>query len=458
MNNIEYNDLQLEIFDRIEKGERIIAARCGWGSGKTSALVFSLLFISHKLKGKDTLLITDTNNRYNSVLRPEIEKWLSPKGWVFNHTLKQWIDTKTGSKVYCRSYFRPNTREATHNPIEGLNITSGVVLIDECQTLTVEVANKAFGRLRAGPKPVMILVGLPVIDAWWIKLAERDGYSPIFYSSYVNQNNLSEDWLEATKSLPPDERAAMVMNEPRPPSGLVYNEFKPSIHVIDDFVYDPSMTGRIAIDWGFRKPSILIIVYDESRQASIIVNEINPHEVTIEQLNEMILSIAVPREFARPNDDRILIDSGVADKAGRARSDHSGTSAFKLMRRHPDAGGLGLPLKSTTDPIRTDVLNGVQRLKRAFHNNKYLIIREVWQKGEHAKGNSIRKALLTYAWDNNEKPKKDGREDPLDALRYDCIFYHWSESFRKYQKRTSSKLDKSKYNNSRRIRPKTKKF
>jgi len=66
--------------------------------------------------------------------------------------------------------------------------------------------------------------------------------------------------------------------------------------------------------------------------------------------------------------------------------------------------------------------------------------------------------LLTYAWDNNEKPKKDGREDPLDALRYDCIFYHWSESFRKYQKRTSSKLDKSKYNNSRRIRPKTKKF
>ena len=188
---------------------------------------------------------------------PEIEKWLTPLGWTYNHTNKLWTDTENGSTVWCRSYYRPGTREATHNPLEGLNVTSGVCMIDECQTLTSEVAHKALGRLRSGPSPIMILVGLPVIDAWWCKLAEQANCQPLFFSSYVNQDNLSEEWFEATKLLPPDEREAMVMNKPKPPSGLVYSEFNPEQHVIDDFKYDPSMTGRIAIDWGFRKPSCL---------------------------------------------------------------------------------------------------------------------------------------------------------------------------------------------------------
>jgi len=55
----------------------------------------------------------------------------------------------------------------------------------------------------------------------------------------------------------------------------------------------------------------------------------------------------------------------------------------------------------------------------------------VWRQGERATGNSLRKALMSYAWDNKEQPKKDGREDPLDALRYDCIFHYWSDEVNK---------------------------
>jgi hypothetical protein len=71
----------------------------------------------------------------------------------------------------------------------------------------------------------MILVGLPVIDAWWCRLAEESNYMPMLYSSYVNESNLSAEWFEATKLLPDDEREAMVMNKPKPPTGLVYSEF-----------------------------------------------------------------------------------------------------------------------------------------------------------------------------------------------------------------------------------------
>ena len=423
------NDLQREIIRGIRRKDKVIAARCGWGSGKTSSLIFALWFVAKIRPGTTSLLITDTTPRYNSVLMPEIEKWLAPRGWTYNHTLHKWTDNHTGSAVLCRSYYRPGTRDASHNPLEGINVTSGVALIDECQTLGAEVAHKALGRLRSGPTPTLILVGLPVADAWWCQMAETTGIHPLLFTSYVNQNNLSAEWFEATKLLPEDEREAMVMNKPKPPSGLVYQEFDSARHVIDDFTYREEMTARVAIDWGFRKPSVLIIVFDEEREASIIAHEINPQEVTIAQLCEMILRVAWPRsdKDSAPG-PRIWLDSGVADKAGKARSDHTGRSAFREMSKEVGAGGLGMTLRHTTDPVRVDILNGVQRLKRAFARNRYLITKEVWDKGERAIGNSLRKALLSYAWDSKEQPKKDGREDPLDALRYDCIFHYWADA------------------------------
>jgi hypothetical protein len=81
-------------------------------------------------------------------------------------------------------------------------VTSGVCLIDECQTLSSEVAHKALGRLRAGPTPIMIFVGLPVSGAWWVDMAETAGCQPMLYTSYVNEDNLSAEWFEATKLLP----------------------------------------------------------------------------------------------------------------------------------------------------------------------------------------------------------------------------------------------------------------
>ncbi len=99
MSDLILNDLQLEVIGGIRRSDRVIAARCGWGSGKTSSLVFALWFIAKTRPGTTSLLITDTNSRYNSVLMPEIEKWLQPRGWTYNHTLRQWTDTHTGSAV-----------------------------------------------------------------------------------------------------------------------------------------------------------------------------------------------------------------------------------------------------------------------------------------------------------------------------------------------------------------------
>jgi len=397
MTDFTLNDLQRAVIGGLRRRDTIIAARCGWGSGKTTSLIFALWFVAKTRPGTTSLLITDTTPRYNSVLMPEIEKWLAPRGWVYNHTLHKWTDTHSGSSVICRSYYRPGTRDASHNPLEGINVTSGVAFIDECQTLGPEVAHKALGRLRSGPSPTLVLVGLPVVDAWWCKMAEQAGHLPLLFSSYVNQ-------------------------------------------------YRPEMTGRIAIDWGFRKPAVVIMAYDEALDATVVIKEINPQEVTVDQLARLILAVAWPRAHqASAPGPRIWLDTGVADKAGHARNDQTGRSAFAVLSRPIDEGGIGLPLRSTTDPVRVDILNGVQKLKRALARKQYLMTREAWEAGERALGNSLRKALLSYAWDTTEQPKKDGREDPLDALRYDCIFHYWADVVGRYQSRATT-LDKSRRN------------
>ena len=152
MTSLTLNELQHGIIPRIAKRERVIAARCGWGSGKTSALVFSLLFVSRFRPGTSSLLVTDTNPRYNSVLMPEMEKWLSPLGWTYNHTLRQWT-APNGSTVWCRSYYRPGTRDATHNPLEGLNGPSGICLIHEVSPIVGEVDHKPEVPLNTATQP-----------------------------------------------------------------------------------------------------------------------------------------------------------------------------------------------------------------------------------------------------------------------------------------------------------------
>ena len=81
-----------------------------------------------------------------------------------------------------------------------------------------------------------------------------------------------------------------------------------------------------------------------------------------------------------------------------------------------------------TDPVKTDVMNGIMRVKALLEDKRILIKDTVWDEGMNSRGNSIRKAILSYAWDGKEAPKKDGQEDPLDALRYDVINWNWRDS------------------------------
>ena len=421
--------LQAEMLRWLLKRSPIISVRGGWGCGKASGIVLCLLVNARMHPGLSSLLIVDTADRYRSVHHPELEKWVCAEEyssrWTWHSTDRKW-EAPNGHIIWVRSYFRPSTRSSSHNPLEGLNISSGLVVIDEAQTMRQEVATKAIGRVRTG-QPCMIICGLPVQPSWWVDMAEGAGCAPLFYTSHSNPH-LSQEWFRAAKlTLTPAEYDSMLLNKPQPASGSVYKEFSEA-NIIEGWKYEPSMSGRIAIDFGLRQPCALIICHDRLLGADIICAEVAPRDCSLSDFISAILAVAWPRaEMDAAPGERIWIDVGGGDKAGAQRSDRTMTTSIMEMRQLPPEG-FGVQGRYSTDPVRTDISNGVQRLQRALWKNLYRVTAEVYEAGIKQRA-SLRRALESYRWDpTGTKPIKDGSEHALDALRYDCIIWLWAET------------------------------
>ena len=430
------NPLQLELLRAVVR-HQLICVQAGWGSGKTSAC--SMAVISHAMMtpGGASLFVTDTAVRYRTVVHPSLTEWtekLTGRAWEYNQLEQKWT-APNGHIIWCRAYFRPGTKTASQNSLEGIN--AGFALIDEAQVFSEEVFFKTMGRIRSAGSigPRLIVVGLPVYGSWWMKLCHESGGYPIEATSYANKENLSEDWYRmARDTLPRAEYEAMVMNRPQPPTGLVLNTFSPESHIIDNWQYDQSMSTALALDWGFRRPAALFISHDPSLNdgdgANVIHAELAPSEVTVNQLTKQILRISWPRIHAAsaPKDGMILIDEASCDKAGAARSDQTAISAVRAMSREPPPNGLGIGFRLTTDPLRVDVMNSLQRMRMLFERDQFYISRELWDSGLSTKQHSLSRGLMSYAWDGQGRPIKNNLEHHIDALRYHIINFMWRDN------------------------------
>jgi len=428
---IKPNELQSKLLTAYLK-EPIIAVVAGWGSGKTTAL--SMAIISHAMAhpGGASLYITDSAPRYRTVVHPSLSEWtnrLTGADWVYNSLENKWI-APNGHIIWCRAYFRPGTRSADQNSLEGIDC--GFACIDEAQTMQDEVMHKALGRIRSAEAigPRLIICGLPTWGAWWVNSTEDIGGAVIRATSFVNQENLSKEWFDvAKKTLPAEEYEAMINNKPTPPSGLAVSTFDPIKHVLADWQYSPEMSTYLAIDWGFRKPAVLVISHDDSLNANVIHLEFTPTEITISELTQLMLKKVWPRahQHLAPHQNFIWIDGASGDKAGAARSDQTALSAFRTMGRAMPPAGLGMAIRYTTDPIRVDILNGLSRLRDVFERGQMYLSKDLWDKGLNSSSHSLARGITTYAFDQNGKPKKNDLEHCIDALRYHVINWHWRD-------------------------------
>lgn len=428
---IKPNKLQSDLL-KAYLDQNIIAVVAGWGSGKTTAMAMAI--ISHAIAHPQgaSLYITDSAPRYRTVVHPSLTEWteiLTGSTWAYNSLENKWT-APNGHIIWCRSYFRPGTRTADQNSLEGIDC--GFACVDEAQTMTEEVIHKALGRIRSAEKigPRLIVCGLPTWGAFWVKIAEETGGAVIRATSFVNQSNLSKEWFDmAKRTLPADEYEAMINNKPKPPAGLAVSTFDPTKHVLSQWEYKPEFSSYLAIDWGFRKPAVLVITHDDNLNADVIQLEFTPTEITISNLAKLLLKKVWPRahQDKAPHQNFIWIDGASGDKAGAARSDQTAISAFRTMGRAEPPNGLGMPIRYTTDPIRVDVLNGLSRLRDVFERGQLYLTKDLWDTGLSSSSHSIARGLTTYALDRHGKPQKNDLEHCIDALRYHVINWHWRD-------------------------------
>lgn len=455
------NALQVRMLAAIERRDPIVAARAGWGSGKTTGIVLSLKFACTLFPGTVSMVVTDSRPRYVKVLHPAIQQWCPTWQWFARDCY--WFDPQTRCKIFVVWYYRPSTRTDDQNPIEGVDV-SGIAIVDECQALPSEVADKLVGRVRSGPTMTRVYVGLPVEPAWWVDAAIRARCQPLYASSEVNRRNHAEGWLEqARNDLTEEQVAAMIDGKPQGRVGQVYRQWKwttwPEGNLVPDWWrYEDRMRGYVAIDPGARKPHALVIVEDDdprwegkahgkaSRPRFIIMHEVNKRHLAIDEFIGAILGIAWPRgKREQAPGPRVWLDEGVIDRAARItrsdkRSDFSDFS--QAVRFAPDGtcvGGLGIYLHVEEDKAKIGTVSAgiprVQKLMRHRGEVRLLCTHEVYAEGRKkgSDGNSWVRAIAEYRYpdgsdSSREEPLKSGIEDPLDCIRYFAVWKAWFDS------------------------------
>lgn len=433
---IKLNKFQKELLKALTVStDTVIAARCGWGAGKSLGLILCLLARSEIVgKEEQSLLVTDTHSRLQTVIMPLFNEWLAPLGWVYSHSDSAFIAPNL-HKCIVKSWFNSNTTpNDSVNPLEGIN--ASMALLDECQVFSPVIYSKVVGRVRAGKDPRIIMVGLPVYDAWWVKVSTDAGYSPLFYSSHVNGENLSEAWFSNLKTLPLSQRQAYIDNNPMPPTGQIYDSFSPYTHVVD-LQYDQRDMGYLAMDFGFRSPIVQLWARSSSHDnAFVLYKEIVEDSIKLTTLIEKIKSIAVSRKeyektpYLYPN--HFIIDKFCGDKAGTAMSDRTGKDTFSEI-----GTALSIRPQWITDKVRVNILNGIYRCQKLFEDRLLLCSTNVWEEGV-SKPKSFRNAISNYKWKEGsgkeEAVKDDIHDHSMDAMRYLVLNFLWNTSFQQNEK------------------------
>jgi hypothetical protein len=400
----------------------LTSVMAGWASGKTTGGAFVQSVLSAARPGTLRLAITDTYGRAERVLLPTFEKWLTPDGWEHTDAGKLWVNPRNGSQIRVVNYMRASTRASTSNPLEGINAADAWV--DECQALPPEVLSKMQGRVgRDGGYPGIILcTGLPVAGAWWVEAAEkRDDARVLVARSDANAHNLPEGWLDQMRAtLSPEEFAAMVEATPRPPKGQVFDTFVvrswPDGNLLDvdpEEYRDQDIT--MAVDFG-RQPAVLFIANDQERDLDVVVDELQPDDVDVYQLGDLI------------NARGWRIAHAAGDPAGKARSDKGNERSLGELRRI-----VGVPhIRFTHEKERVSIPAGILTLRRlmcsADGQRRLVVCRSVWERGRHHGGRSIRRSFLGYRYPESggDHPKKDGVTDHCpDAARMWAINFRW---------------------------------
>jgi hypothetical protein len=433
------NRFQAWLLWHLAAGTPTIAAVGGWGCGKTHAIALAMHALTRNRPTEDGMIVYPRAAQAAKALGALAESVLVPLGWQFKATYQgqqapHWL-SPFGPRVWVVSYYRPGTVAVAGNSLEGIN--AGWCFIDEAPAFAgPEVADMAWGRVRDGSRPTIVVMGRPSLFEWWPQWALKRGGTYQRISSRVNRRFIRgwDGWVAAMTEAERDERLEC---RPVAPEGAIFADWRvapfPEGNITPaGWRYRPEMRGFLAVDWGARHPAALVLVHDEALGADVIVAEFNPADVSVHELARQILTVAAPRAVAKPG--QVALDEGVGDKAGKQRNDQTLRSNFDALAALPTdtPPGIGMRLGCRYEhhAARTSVVNGVREMRarvlHEHHGRRLLMTPEAWADSMSAPGVSLARAMGSYIYrKGSDEPVKDGREHPIDALRYFVAEFRW---------------------------------
>ena len=440
--DFHFLDWQRDLIKAVVVDEvQAVAIRGGIGCGKSAALIFLAGILATSRPGATIVVVMDTYSRLEKVHQPLAQVILPALGGTYRPS--RWTyDLSNGSKVIFTYYDRPAGRPDAKNPLEGG--TFHAVLVDECGTFNSnEVWKIANNRARQRVldlngrecSPLVVLCGYPEDPCWWVHEVQKAAQDPVaplkvaeFYPLTAdNETNLSADYIaRQIATLDPDEVEAKVYNRPKPKKGQVLSNWVadiwPNGNLLDEKA-DKTRPTTLAIDFGGRNPAVLFLQHDERRGLDIIVDDLQPDNVDLEPLAEMI----------RARGWNIV--AAVGDVAGLQHNPISRTNQIAFLSRPVSQGGLGVQIRpSPTDPRKRDIVEGVRKLRARIEwrgDRRLVMLKSLWDDGLRLGGGqrTMARCIQSYRWDELKgQPVKDGKSDHgIDACRYWCVTYHWFE-------------------------------
>ena len=321
------------------------------------------------------------------------------------------------------------------------NFFAGGILVHNCQVYASDAVIQAVaGRVRTkGYPPVILMAGLPIAGAWWVRAAEESGGVALFADSFANRANLAPEWFEQLKHLPPALYRSRVLNDPDATTGAVYSMWStadwPAGNIARGWGRDPAWPVRIAADFGYRSPWVGFFAQDP-RGFDVLFHELHPDDCTVPDLIGALVRIACPR-WTPPAEQygRILVDSGAGDPGGlgpQSGGGHLSVAGPIADLSRPQPVGFGIKLMTANDPIRRNVETGTYRVQTWMLGNdnvrRLACTPEVWERGQR-EPRAFRRMIEELRWPDAGTAGgylKDGKtEHVADGLRFGAINWHW---------------------------------
>lgn len=393
------------------------------GTGKSRACLEKLHVLALKYPGMRGLIIRKTATSLGSTALVTWRNFVI-KEFLLNGTVRYYGGSASEASQYIYSNGSRITIGGMDKATRIMSSEYDIVYVQEAIELTLEDWESITTRLRNGVIPYQQLIAdtNPDKPTHWLKLRANEGRTKIYDTTHEdNPVYFKEDgtvtkkgaaYIAKLDALTGVRKQRLRKGLWVAAEGLIYEEYDPTIHVIDRFPIPVSWTRYWTIDFGYTNPFVLQRWAEDTDGRLFLYAEQYMSRRTVDQHAKDLLAVIKDKDgnWLEPKPRTIICDH---DAEGRATFEKE----------------IGL----STIAANKKVLEGIQRVQqrlrpvgdkkpRLFIMRNALVERDT-KLADARKPCSTEEEITGYVWDMGQG--KSPKEQPLkvddhgcDALRY----------------------------------------